>query len=92
MMLSNWSDNWTDYEHYDYSMYDEIPSIPLDELLAPLLVYSVTYCTGLLGNILILVAVTGQKQVSPELINNIICYSLYIYYYAIYAIYDNYYA
>ena len=73
MMPSNWSDNWTDYEHYDYEiMYDEIPSIPLDELLAPLLVYSVTYCTGLLGNILILVAVTGQKQVSPAMINNLL--------------------
>ena len=34
------------------------------ELLVPVLVYSVTYITGLIGNILILVAVTGQKQVS----------------------------
>ena len=51
--------------YYDYMMYqaDEIPSIPMEELVAPLLVYSVTYILGLVGNILILVAVTGQKQV-----------------------------
>ena len=58
--------NETDEYDYDYTMYqaDNLPSIPLAELLTPLLVYSVTYVTGLIGNILILVAVTGQKQVS----------------------------
>ena len=40
-----------------------IPTIGQSELLVPVLVYSVTYITGLIGNILILVAVTGQKQV-----------------------------
>ena len=34
----------------------------------PVLVYSVTYITGLIGNILILVAVTGQKQVGEGII------------------------
>ena len=33
----------------------------------PVFVYSVTYITGLIGNILILVAVTGQKQVGGKL-------------------------
>ena len=46
-------------------MYEEgeVPSPAMSEVLVPVLIYSATYLTGLLGNILILVAVTGQKQV-----------------------------
>ena len=55
-------------DHYNYSDYGDysegiIPSIPTQELVLPLLVYSLTFLTGLLGNILILVAVASQKQV-----------------------------
>ena len=58
-------DDVENVSYYDYMMYqaDEIPSIPMEEMVAPLLVYSITYILGLVGNILILVAVTGQKQV-----------------------------
>ena len=62
--------NESDYDsYYNYSVYQDyeeagIPSIPTEELLLPLLVYSVTFITGLLGNILILVAVASQKQVT----------------------------
>ena len=59
-------DNYSYYEEYEYELGD-VPAIPLDELLVPVLVYSVTYITGLIGNILILVAVTGQKQVDTFL-------------------------
>ena len=44
----------------------DYPSIDMKELLPPLLVYSVTFITGLIGNILILLAVTGQKQVKSN--------------------------
>ena len=46
-------------------MYEEgeVPSPAMSEVLVPVLIYSATYLTGLLGNILILVAVTEQKQV-----------------------------
>lgn len=62
--------NESDYEtYYNYSLYEDyeegrIPSIPTEELLVPLLVYSITFITGLGGNILILVAVASQKQVA----------------------------
>ena len=46
-----------------------IATINQSELLVPVLVYSVTYITGLIGNILILVAVTGQKQVGEGIID-----------------------
>ena len=54
--------------HYNYSVFEDyeegvIPSIPIEQLLVPILVYSLTFITGLLGNILILVAVASQKQV-----------------------------
>ena len=52
--------NYADYE-YDYD--PTITTISLKELVAPLLVYSLTFILGLVGNILILVAVTAQKQV-----------------------------
>ena len=59
------------YDHYDshfnYSVFEDyeevVPSIPIEQLLVPILVYSLTFITGLLGNILILVAVASQKQV-----------------------------
>ena len=54
--------------HYNYSVFEDyeelIPSIPTEQLVVPILVYSLTFITGLLGNILILVAVASQKQVS----------------------------
>ena len=53
--------------HYNYSVFEDyeevIPSIPTEQLVVPILVYSLTFITGLLGNILILVAVASQKQV-----------------------------
>ena len=51
-------------------MYEEgeVPSPAMSEVLVPVLIYSATYLTGLLGNILILVAVTGQKQVRKLLL------------------------
>ena len=56
------------YSHYNYSVFEDyeelIPSIPTEQLVVPILVYSLTFITGLLGNILILVAVASQKQVS----------------------------
>ena len=54
--------------YYNYSLYEDyhelIPEIPSEELVFPLLVYSITFITGLVGNILILVAVASQKQVT----------------------------
>jgi hypothetical protein len=41
-----------------------LATITVDELVVPLVVYSITFTIGLVGNILILVAVRGQKQVS----------------------------
>ena len=53
--------------YYNYSVFEDyeevVPSIPIEQLLVPILVYSLTFITGLLGNILILVAVASQKQV-----------------------------
>ena len=71
--ITNLTEQETFYDNYSYYDYDpeyelgDVPAIPLDELLVPVLVYSVTYITGLIGNILILVAVTGQKQVDTFL-------------------------
>ena len=56
-----------DYEEYLYEYEQNLTGIPLDpsmdELVVPLLVYSLTFITGLVGNTLILVAVRGQTQV-----------------------------
>ena len=51
------------WDHYIIKGTESVQTIYQSELLVPVLVYSVTYITGLIGNILILVAVTGQKQV-----------------------------
>ena len=53
-------DSYADYE-YDYD--PSITTISCNELLVPLLVYSITFILGVVGNILILLAVTAQKQV-----------------------------
>ena len=57
-----------DYQYYDYEDYwydydPSLSSISVGELVVPLLVYSITFTIGLVGNILILVAVRGQRQV-----------------------------
>jgi hypothetical protein len=57
-----------DYQMYDYDdyWYDYDPgnySISMGELVVPLLVYSITFTIGLMGNTLILVAVKAKKQV-----------------------------
>ena len=62
--------------HYNYSVFEDyeegvIPSIPTEQLVVPILVYSLTFITGLLGNILILVAVASQKQVRATVTLNI---------------------
>ena len=60
---------------YNYSLFEDyeevIPSIPTEELVVPIIVYSLTFITGLLGNILILVAVASQKQVRATVTLNI---------------------
>ena len=53
-------DSYADYE-YDYD--PSFTTISFNELLVPLLVYSITFILGVVGNILILLAVTAQKQV-----------------------------
>ena len=70
MVVENLSSS-VDYELYDYEDYEyeydpSTTSISVEELVVPLLVYSITFIIGLVGNILILVAVRGQKQVSLE--------------------------
>ena len=70
MVVENLSSS-VDYELYDYEDYayeydPSTTSISVEELVVPLLVYSITFIIGLVGNILILVAVRGQKQVSLE--------------------------
>ena len=70
MVVENLSST-VDYELYDYEDYyyeydPSSTSISMEELVVPLLVYSITFIIGLVGNILILVAVRGQKQVSLE--------------------------
>ena len=50
-------DSYADYE-YDYD--PSITTISFNELLVPLLVYSITFILGVVGNILILLAVTAQ--------------------------------
>ena len=57
-----------DYQIYDYDdyWYDYDPgnySISTGELVVPLLVYSITFTIGLMGNTLILVAVKTKKKV-----------------------------
>ena len=69
MIVENYSNSSVDYQLYDYEdyWYDYDPSlatISVDELVVPLVVYSITFTIGLVGNILILVAVRGQRQVS----------------------------
>ena len=64
MLTSNFSYDEYEYDHYyDYDYDPNLSSIPLEELVVPLLIYSITFTIGLLGNTLILVAVRGQKQV-----------------------------
>ena len=60
--------------HYNYTVFEDyeegvIPSIPTEQLVVPILVYSLTFITGLFGNILILIAVASQKQV--KVVNNL---------------------
>ena len=67
MVVENLSSS-VDYELYDYEDYEyeydpSTTSISVEELVVPLLVYSITFFIGLVGNILILVAVRGQRQV-----------------------------
>ena len=61
-----------DYEEYLYEYEQNLTGIPLDpsmdELVVPLLVYSLTFITGLVGNTLILVAVRGQTQVGWKIL------------------------
>ena len=61
--VTNISDDYEDY-YYDY---DPTFNTNMEELVVPLLVYSITFTIGLVGNILILVAVRGQTQVSGGL-------------------------
>ena len=52
------------YDDYEYTVSEpDLADLPITELLLPLTVYSVTFVIGLVGNVLILVAVRGQKQV-----------------------------
>ena len=53
-----------DYDEYWYDYDPSLSSISMGELVVPLLVYSITFTIGLVGNTLILVAVRGQKQVN----------------------------
>ena len=53
-----------DYDEYWYDYDPSLSSISVGELVVPLLVYSITFTIGLVGNTLILVAVRGQKQVN----------------------------
>ena len=53
-----------DYDDYLYDYDPSLSSISMGELVVPLLVYSITFTIGLVGNTLILVAVRGQKQVN----------------------------
>ena len=64
-LLQHYYEDYPLYNDTEYPMYEEgeVPSPAMSEVLVPVLIYSATYLTGLLGNILILVAVTGQKQV-----------------------------
>ena len=69
MIVENYSNTSVDNHLYDYEdyWYDYDPSlatISVEELVLPLVVYSITFTIGLVGNILILVAVRGQRQVS----------------------------
>ena len=57
---------YNDYEDYYYEYDSTVNEISVGELVVPLLVYSVTFTIGLMGNVLILVAVSGQTQVSRK--------------------------
>ena len=53
-----------DYNYeYEYEYDPNISTISAEELAVPLFVYSLTFVLGVVGNILILVAVSAQKQV-----------------------------
>ena len=72
MLTSNFSYDEYEYDHYyDYDYDPNLSSIPLEELVVPLLIYSITFTIGLLGNTLILVAVRGQKQVWQIMIDGL---------------------
>ena len=59
---------YNDYEDYYYEYDSTVNEISVGELVVPLLVYSVTFTIGLMGNVLILVAVSGQTQVSRKVL------------------------
>ena len=70
----------SDYQLYDYDEYwydydTSMSSISTGELVMPLLVYSITFTIGLVGNILILVAVKGRKKVNK--VGKLFIYSVY---------------
>ena len=57
--------NQSDYTYdYDYDPGDLVPA--LDELALPLAVYGLTFVLGVVGNILILLAVTVHRQGQPS--------------------------
>ena len=53
-----------DYDEYWYEYDTSLSSISTGELVVPLVVYSITFTLGLVGNILILVAVKGREKVN----------------------------
>ena len=55
--------HWYDYEEYLYDYDPSQATITMGEMVVPLVVYSITFTIGLFGNILILLAVRGKKQV-----------------------------
>ena len=55
--------DYEDYEDYYYEYDPTLIKISLGDMVVPLLVYSITFIIGLVGNSLILVAVRGQTQV-----------------------------
>ena len=65
MTANNQTENY-DYEDYYYEYDPALTEISVLEMVVPLLVYSITFTMGLVGNILILVAVRGQTQVDMK--------------------------
>ena len=70
--LYDYGDHWSDYEEYLYDYDPSQATIPIGEMVVPMVVYSITFTIGLFGNILILLAVRGRNQVS-------ICLRAYIF-------------
>ena len=67
MIVGNQSD-YNDYEDYYYDYDHAVNEISVGDMVVPLLVYTITFTIGLMGNILILVAVGGQTQVCTMII------------------------